>query len=51
MLANNFFKLSMCAYDDSLKTLFRTRSQACQAIVTTIWRPGLFNMIYESVES
>ena len=25
----------------ALKPSFRTRSQACSAIVTTIWRPGL----------
>ena len=37
-----YFTRNICnRYDDSFKTLFRTRSQACCAIVTTIWRQGL----------
>ena len=38
----SYFTRNICnRYVDSFKTLFRTRSQACCAIVTTIWRSGL----------
>ena len=40
----SYFTPNICnQYDDSFKTLFRTRWQACCAIVTTIWRQTRLN--------
>ena len=40
----SYFMRDICnRYIESFQTVFRTLSQACCAIATTIWRPGLTN--------
>ena len=36
-------------YVDSFKKLFRTQSQACFVIVTTLWRPGFTEFLLRNI--